>query len=85
MAKCRGYSNGCTCKICSEARRDINEAVRSSSWQYQDKNSDADVKVIARDNGNTEFLVIDKSDGPHNHGTIDQDGNITTYHDYDRS
>lgn len=55
-------------------------------WETQDNNDDAKVQV----NGDykktgeprTDFLIIDKSTGQHNHISVDTNGNLTEHHGY---
>lgn len=55
-------------------------------WETQDSNDNAKVLVNGGYNKagepRTDFLIIDKSTGEHNHISIDQSGNVTEHHDY---
>ncbi|MFZ2560423.1 MAG: hypothetical protein WAW91_02220 [Candidatus Nanoperiomorbaceae bacterium] len=62
-------------------------------WFTQDDNENAKVKVgIDGDRKNadnpeesrTDFLIIDKQTGDHNHISVDQDGNTTEWHEYNK-
>lgn len=55
-------------------------------WETQDDNESVKVQVNGgyKKTGEprTDFLIIDKSTGEHNHISVDTTGKITEHHDY---
>ncbi len=56
-------------------------------WLTQDSNDSTKVQVSGDydrkgDEPRTDFLIIDRDTGTHSHISIDQEGTVTSHHDY---